>query len=86
MSNKNTIDEVRLHHKDTGSADVQIVVLTERLESLRKKYVASGKANLKIRKDMLISISRRQSLLDYLKLTDTARYKNIVEVLGITWI
>lgn len=83
---RNIINNLKLHKRDTGSADVQIVALTQKLQTLRNKYVESGRSEAKYRKEMLVNLNKRQGLIDYLKLTDTVRYQNISEVLNINWL
>jgi len=67
---------------DTGSPDVQIALLSERITTLTDHFKAHVKDNHS-RRVLLKMVSQRRQLLDYLKRTDEARYKTIIERLGI---
>lgn len=86
MIGRKDIKDLRLHKRDTGSADVQIVLLTHRIKLLQSKYLLSNKKESSYRREMLVLLNKRQGLIDYLKLTDTQRYQKIIEVLEINWL
>lgn len=67
---------------DTGSPEVQIAILTERITNLTSHFKAHAKDNHS-RRGLLKMVSQRRSLLDYVKSKDEARYKSIIERLGI---
>ena len=67
---------------DTGSPDVQIALLSERITTLTDHFKAHVKDNHS-RRGLLKMVSQRRQLLDYLKRTDEARYKSIIDKLGI---
>ena len=67
---------------DTGSPDVQIAILSERITTLTDHFKAHVKDNHS-RRGLLKMVSQRRQLLDYLKRTDEARYKSIIDKLGI---
>ncbi len=67
---------------DTGSPEVQVALLTERITNLTEHFKAHKKDNHS-RRGLLAMVSERRSLLDYLKKRDDARYKAIVEKLGL---
>ena len=67
---------------DTGSPEVQIAILTERITNLTNHFKAHAKDNHS-RRGLLKMVSQRRSLLDYVKGKDEARYKTIIEKLGI---
>ena len=67
---------------DTGSPEVQIAILTERITNLTEHFKSHAKDNHS-RRGLLKMVSQRRSLLDYLKSKDEARYKTIIEKLGI---
>lgn len=67
---------------DTGSPEVQVAVLTERINTLTEHFKAHVKDNHS-RRGLLKMVSQRRSLLDYLKGKDDARYKTLIEKLGI---
>ena len=67
---------------DTGSPEVQVALLSERITTLTDHFKAHVKDNHS-RRGLLKMVSQRRQLLDYLKRTDEARYKSIIEKLGI---
>jgi small subunit ribosomal protein S15 len=67
---------------DTGSPEVQVAILTERINALQDHFKAHVKDNHS-RRGLLKMVSNRRSLLDYLKSRDEARYKSLIERLGI---
>jgi small subunit ribosomal protein S15 len=67
---------------DTGSPEVQIAILSERITNLQGHFKDHAKDNHS-RRGLLKMVSLRRSLLDYLKKKDEARYKSIVEKLGL---
>ncbi|MCR9130375.1 MAG: 30S ribosomal protein S15 [Alphaproteobacteria bacterium] len=68
--------------KDTGSAEVQIAVLTERIANLTEHFKTHKKDNHS-RRGLLKMVSQRRRLLDYLKNKDESRYKDVVQKLGL---
>jgi small subunit ribosomal protein S15 len=82
MANTETVSTLRLHEKDTGSADVQVAILTERINSLTEHFKQHAKDHSS-RRGLLQMVARRRSLLDYLKRTAPDRYKAIVEKLSL---
>ncbi len=67
---------------DTGSPEVQIAILTERINSLTEHFKTHKKDNHS-RRGLLKMVSQRRQLLDYVKGKDSARYQKIIEKLGI---
>ena len=67
---------------DTGSPEVQVAILSERINTLTDHFKAHVKDNHS-RRGLLKMVSQRRQLLDYLKRTDEARYKSIIDKLGI---
>jgi small subunit ribosomal protein S15 len=67
---------------DTGSPEVQVAILTERINNLTGHFKAHVKDNHS-RRGLLKMVSQRRSLLDYVKGKDEARYKTLIEKLGI---
>ena len=67
---------------DTGSPEVQIAILTERITNLTGHFKSHVKDNHS-RRGLLKMVSQRRSLLDYVKSKDEVRYKTIIEKLGI---
>ena len=67
---------------DTGSPEVQVAILTERITNLTEHFKTHRKDNHS-RRGLLKLVSTRRSLLDYVKDQDAARYRNLIERLGI---
>ena len=67
---------------DTGSPEVQVAILTERITNLTGHFKSHVKDNHS-RRGLLKMVSQRRSLLDYVKSKDEARYKSLLERLGI---
>jgi small subunit ribosomal protein S15 len=68
--------------KDTGSPEVQVAILTERITNLTEHFKTHVKDNHS-RRGLLKLVSTRRQLLDYLKRIDEGRYKSIIDKLGI---
>jgi len=83
---KGTKEEItkkfQLHDKDTGSADVQIAILTERIAELTDHLKRTPKDNAS-RLALLKLVGQRRRLLDYLNSTDTKRYKALINKLSL---
>ncbi len=67
---------------DTGGAEVQVSILTERISNLTEHFKTHKKDNHS-RRGLLKMVSQRRRLLDHLKSTDTGRYQAIIEKLGL---
>jgi small subunit ribosomal protein S15 len=67
---------------DTGSPEVQVAILSERITTLTEHFKTHTKDNHS-RRGLLKMVSQRRSLLDYLRKVDEARYKTLIEKLGI---
>jgi small subunit ribosomal protein S15 len=76
------ITEYALKPGDTGSPEVQIAVLTERIANLTEHFKSHKKDNHS-RRGLLKMVSLRRRLLDYVKDKDQARYRELIERLGI---
>jgi small subunit ribosomal protein S15 len=76
------VDGLRLHAKDTGSADVQIALLTKRILSLTEHLKTNAKDHSS-RRGLLKLVATRRSLLDYLKDTASKRYTTVLEKLDL---
>lgn len=83
---KGTKDEItkkfQLHEKDTGSADVQIAILTERIAELSEHLKRAPKDHSS-RLALLKLVGQRRRLLDYLNSTDTKRYQSLITKLKL---
>ena len=79
---KKSINEVSLHEKDTGSSEVQIALLTDKIESL-SKHVKQYKKDKHSSVGLLKAVNKRKKLLDYLKKNKIESYKNILTKLNL---
>lgn len=83
MPNKTaTITEHRLHDSDTGSPEVQIAILTERINHLTEHFKVHKKDHHG-RRGLLMLVGRRRRLLDYLRDNDVERYRALIAKLGL---
>lgn len=76
------IKEYQIHENDTGSPEVQIAILTDRINYLNE-HLKANKKDFHSRRGLLKMVGQRRSLLDYLKKKDFDRYRNIVNKLGL---
>lgn len=76
------LSQLRLHEKDTGSADVQIALLTKRINELTQHLKQHNKDHSS-RRGLLKLVANRRSLLDYLKRTAGERYQQALEKLQL---
>ncbi|MFZ0631544.1 MAG: 30S ribosomal protein S15 [Acidobacteriaceae bacterium] len=76
------IASYRTHDTDTGSPEVQIAVLSERIGDLTEHFKAHAKDHAS-RRGLLMLVSKRRRLLDYLKTHDSDRYRTVITRLGI---
>jgi len=81
-SKQKIIDKYKIHKTDTGSAEVQIAVLTKEVEVL-VKHLKKHKKDNHSRRGLLMMVSKRKKLLDYLSHENEKRYKSIVRKLGL---
>ena len=79
---KKDITEVSLHEKDTGSSEVQIALLTDKIVSL-SKHVKQYKKDKHSSVGLLKAVNKRKKLLDYLKKNKIESYKNILTKLNL---
>lgn len=76
------IGKFERHTGDTGSPEVQVAILSQRIEELNKHF-ASHKKDHASRHGLLKMVGLRRKLLNYLKLSDVERYKKVIEDLGL---
>ena len=76
------IGSYRTHDADTGSPEVQVALLSERINYLTEHFKSHAKDHHS-RRGLLKLVGRRRRLLDYLKKTDQERYRSIIDKLGI---
>ncbi|VXC69340.1 30S ribosomal protein S15 [Sphingomonas sp. AX6] len=67
---------------DTGSTEVQVAILTERIQNLTEHFKTHAKDNHS-RRGLLMLVNKRRSLLDFLKKTENARYTDLIAKLGL---
>ena len=77
-----TIADHRLHETDTGSPEVQIALLTERINHLTE-HLKVHKKDHHTRRGLLTLVGRRRRLLDYLRRNDVERYRALIAKLGL---
>lgn len=76
------VAKYRIHEKDTGSPEVQVALLSERITYLTEHFKGHQK-DFHSRRGLLKLVSQRRRLLDYLKAKDVTRYRKLIENLGI---
>ena len=76
------INEYALHEGDTGSTEVQIAILTHRINSINE-HLKAHKKDHHSRRGLLKLVGQRRSLLKYLRNNDIERYRSLIEKLGI---
>ena len=76
------LKEFQLHEKDTGSADVQVALLTKRITQLTEHLKTNAKDHSS-RRGLLKMVAQRRSLLDYLNRSKSERYKKVIDKLNL---
>ena len=76
------VKEYQTKKDDTGSPEVQVAILTERINQL-SEHMQQHKKDFHSRRGLLAMVAKRRKLLDYLKRKDVERYKKIIESLGL---
>lgn len=79
---KEIIDRFRIHDKDTGSPEVQVAILSNRIHYLTDHF-KTHKKDHHSRRGLLKLVGQRRRLLNYLKKTDLSRYQTIIKELGL---
>ena len=79
---KKNVSEISLHEKDTGSSEVQIALLTDKIETL-SKHVKQYKKDKHSSVGLLKAVNKRKKLLNYLKKNKIDSYKNILTKLNL---
>lgn len=82
MNKAGTIAEHRIHETDTGSTEVQVAILTERINHLTEHLKVHAKDHHS-RRGLLMLVGKRRRLLDYLQNQDVERYRTIIQKLGL---
>ena len=81
-SQTGSLKEFQLHENDTGSADVQVALLTGRIEHLTE-HLKTNRKDHSSRRGLLKMVAHRRSLLDYLSKTKADRYKKLIDRLNL---
>ena len=76
------IQDFRIHERDTGSADVQIALLTERINHLTE-HLQTNRKDHSSRRGLLMMVGQRRQLLDYLHRNDNSRYQSVTKKLNL---
>ena len=76
------VQELAMHEKDTGSSEIQIALLTEKIENL-SKHIKQFKKDKHSSVGLLKAVNKRKKLLDYLKKNKIESYKNILTKLNL---
>ena len=76
------IDEYGTHEGDTGSPEVQVAILTERIVNLTD-HLKTHKKDFHSRRGLLVMVGQRRRLLDYVKAKDKSRYEGLIQRLGL---
>ena len=82
LDKKDIIEKYKLHASDTGSPEVQVALLTERITYLTE-HLKTHKKYHHSRRGLLMLVGRRRRLLNYVKNKDVQRYRTIIENLGL---
>jgi len=81
-SKKQVVTKYRVHKTDTGSPEVQVAILSQRILQLQDHFKTHAKDHHS-RRGLLSMVARRRRLLKYLKSRNPERYKNLIQSLGI---
>jgi small subunit ribosomal protein S15 len=76
------VKEYARQEGDTGSPEVQVAILSERIKNLTE-HLATHNKDFHSRRGLLVMVGQRRSLLDYLKRTDPGRYETVIARLGL---
>jgi len=79
---KKVIEKFKTHENDTGSSEVQVAILTKKINKLNE-HLKANKKDHHSRRGLVIMVGKRKRLLGYLKNNDINRYKKIIEELGL---
>lgn len=79
---RSTVEDFRINERDTGSAEVQVALLTSRINHLTEHLKANPKDHHS-RRGLLVMVGKRRRLLKYVAAQDVRRYRGLIEKLGI---
>jgi small subunit ribosomal protein S15 len=76
------IEKFKTHEGDTGSAEVQVAILTKKINTLNE-HLKSNKKDHHSRRGLVMMVGKRKRLLEYLKNSEVSRYKKLIKELGL---
>lgn len=79
---KTLVEKYRIHAKDTGSIDVQVALLTQRINEL-VKHLTTHKKDIDSKRGLLVMVGKRRKLLNYLKRSNPKDYEKLIKDLGL---
>jgi len=79
---QNIIEKFKIHANDTGSAEVQVAILTKKINILNE-HLKSNKKDNHSRRGLVMMVGKRKRLLGYLKNSEVSRYKKLIKELGL---
>ena len=79
---QNIIEKFKIHENDTGSAEVQVAILTKKINVLNE-HLKSNKKDNHSRRGLVMMVGKRKRLLGYLKNSEVSRYKKLIKELGL---
>ena len=83
LRKKKILEEFKVHQTDTGSANVQIAIMTERINELSEKHFKKNPKDHASRRGLLMLVSKRRQLLSYLKKDNPKNYSDIIQKLEL---
>ena len=83
INKKEIMETYARHEGDTGSPEVQIALLTARINHLNEDHLKNNKNDHHSRRGLLIMVGKRRGLLDYLKKVDIVRYRSLIAELNV---
>lgn len=83
INKKEIMETYARHEGDTGSPEVQVALLTERINHLNEDHLKNNKNDHHSRRGLLIMVGKRRGLLDYLKKVDIVRYRSLIAELNV---
>ena len=79
---QNLIEKFKIHENDTGSAEIQVAILTTRINRLNE-HLKLNKTDQASRRGLVMMVGKRKRLIEYLKSHDLTKYKKLIKDLGL---
>ncbi|MCD4670856.1 MAG: 30S ribosomal protein S15 [Actinomycetia bacterium] len=76
------IDKFKIHENDTGSAEIQVAILTSKINALNE-HLKTNKKDHHSRRGLVMMVGKRKRLLEYLKNSEVSKYKKLIKGLGL---